>query len=597
MIYCYLFEAKSIQSYLFESGKLKDVIAASERLDRLIDSSDNSLLHQVLEASNVKSDLLNPDISDSDSLIRFLRCKGGAFYCYSITDKPLLAFRSLWTLTIQQMFPAMEFTDALSKDEILSNALDKAHAQLAADRNTPSVKFPITTAPASRYQRTGRASVPMSYLAKQASMGNENNLDTGSLDLDTEQHRQAYQSLEMRDSAALQNKFTPEHLFSKFSYPIDLENDFLFGKLNTDLTREQREVIKDIALIHIDGNGLGILLMALKNALKNASIDKYRQGFRTFSEALNQATIIAARKATQFVYDQARYTKKDKRLMIPMRPIVLGGDDITLLCRADLALEYSQIFCREFKSASEIELKPLFNLYLKKDDKKESDKKNAEDNRRDSLKPYLTASGGILYHKAGHPFTHSHHLVEDLCAAAKKLTKSVNANDKQVGPAALAFHRLSNAVYESFDEIVERSLTFSQEESSIQVGLATYFVDQTASTKSPFDFDKLNRLVELSNLPNAPIPLSRWRQMLTHISMGDFEETNRIYHRGLDLCNEGKLKEELDQLLDSLTPEGFCREGWYWEDTSGQKQTIINDLLIASHFSAKSTIATTTTEQ
>ncbi|WP_305810336.1 hypothetical protein [Photobacterium kishitanii] len=58
MYYCYLFEAKSIQDYLFQSNKLKDVIAASERLDRLIDSTKDSVLDQVLKAAELESDLL-----------------------------------------------------------------------------------------------------------------------------------------------------------------------------------------------------------------------------------------------------------------------------------------------------------------------------------------------------------------------------------------------------------------------------------------------------------------------------------------------------------------------------------------------------------
>ena len=46
------------------------------------------------------------------------------------------------------------------------------------------------------------------------------------------------------------------------------------------------------------------------------------------------------------------------------------------------------------RSYYEQALAPLFRDYL-------------GDNK--SLKRYLTASGGVLYHKAGHPFTTCHH--------------------------------------------------------------------------------------------------------------------------------------------------------------------------------------------
>ncbi|MGD6740190.1 hypothetical protein ACN08N_19290 [Photobacterium leiognathi subsp. mandapamensis] len=122
MRYCYLFEAKSIQEYLFQSNKLKDVIAASERLDRLIDSTECSVLDQVLKAAELESDLLNRDVN-TDHTIHFLRCKGGAFYAYCQQQAPLVSLRSAWTLTLSQLFPSLVYTDALSEAPALKVAL------------------------------------------------------------------------------------------------------------------------------------------------------------------------------------------------------------------------------------------------------------------------------------------------------------------------------------------------------------------------------------------------------------------------------------------------------------------------------------------
>lgn len=576
VMFVYLFEAKSIQSYLFQSGKLKDVISASERIDRLIDSKDNSTLAQVIKAANLETDLLTP--CNAESAIHFLRCKGGAFYCYCIHREPLLALRSLWTLTIEQAFPSLQFTDALTEADNLASALEAAHKNLACERNTPTVKLPIASAPTHRYSRTGNASVPLSSLAKKATHKDE----LSDFDIDTELHRQAYQAFDMRKAAALQDKFTPDELKGLLSYPIDLENDFLFSELSTDLSRSEREAVKDIALIHIDGNGLGILLMALKNALKDKNTEEFCQGFRTFSDALNTATTKAAKKATRFVYDAAKYTvnadSSDTHFMIPMRPIVLGGDDITLLCRADLALEYSQIFCREFKLESELAMEKLFTEFLNQSNQDTDSKNNSQ------IKPYLTASGGILYHKAGHPFTHSHHLVEDLCAHAKKLTKSVNNSEKEVGPAALAFHRLSNTVNDSFDDVLNGSLTLGNHDQLIQIGRAAYFVDERISTSSPFDLAKLFKLMTFCTQKNTPVPISRWRQIATSIAMGDIKEADRIFDRGRSL-SDNRLCSQLDDLLADLMPQDCDRKKWFWVDKKTKKcHSMINDLLIIHHF-------------
>ena len=575
MIFSYLFEVKSIQAYLFRSGKLKDVIAASERLGNLIDTSDSCTLYQVLQNANIQSDLLKPDEESSAERIQFLRCKGGSFYAYCQQKEPLVKLRSLWTLTVQQLFPSLEFVDALTEADKLSEAINLGHRELAADRNAPLIKFPLATAIADRYARTGAVAVPISKLAKHASMNEKSDESKENiLDLDTELHRQAYQSLDMRGSAALQDRFTPDALKGQFSYPINLDKDFQYSA--PDVSANNKDAIKDIALIHIDGNGLGILLMGLKEVLQNRSDEEYRQGFRNFSDSLSKATEEAAKIATKWLYEVSAYQHKaegdnEKRTYLPMRPIVLGGDDVTLLCRADLALEYSKRFCKAFKETSQKHLKSLYEKHLKDS----------------SLKPYLTASGGILFHKASHPFTHSHHLVEDLCQLAKRLTKSVVRSAQEVGPAALAFHRLSNAVSDSFDAIKQRSQQFivqdNQKSFPLDLGQNAFFVDTEETAIA--DIKSLERLVELCRTKTAPVSMAKWRQIATHLSLGNKTEADRIYNRSIERCKDNNELKVFNSLFKQIAGQNAGDNQWYWRlDGSDNYQTIISDMLIVDHF-------------
>lgn len=592
MIYAYLFEAKSIQHYLFNSGKLKDVISASERLDRLVDDSPTSVLSRVLTTANLSSDLHEQETELNRDGIYFLRCKGGAFYAYCHQETPLQQLRSIWTLTLGQLFPSLVVTDALVSGDSLQTALDEGHAQLAADRNAPQVSFPIAPAIAERYNRTGNAAVPLSKLAISATQ--ENDAQDSSLDIETEKHRQAYQSFGLRDNAALQDRFTPDDLKGEVYYPINFEKEFEFEGDKSALERSQRDAIKDMALIHIDGNGLGLLLMALKEALPKNEAD-YRKGFRQFSTALNKSTVAAAQIATQELYEQVESegVTRDKqgRMTLPMRPVVLGGDDITLFCRADLALQYSRTFCEHFKKASELALEELFDAYLS----------------NSKLLPFITASGGILYHKANHPFMHSHHLVEALCDKAKALTKRIYAEDKtqKVGPAALALYRVSNATQLGLGDITKQSLTHSiNENTSLTMGLQSYFVSNEKcetengqhSTNSR-SFHIMDELVELSNSKNAPVSMAKWRQMATHIALGDMEEARRIYHRSVEQCNDKAKIQKLTDALSTLKPTDDLNElesPWYWfttNDSSKQMATMINDLLIVDHYMSGKKVA------
>jgi hypothetical protein len=551
-MFVYLFEVNSIQSYLFKSGKLKDLISASERLDQLIDDSESSVLATVIKAANLETDLIQD--SNSSDAIHFLRCKGGAFYCYAENCQPLVELRALWTLTLEQLFPSLKYSDAINEGSTLITAIDNAHISLASAQNTPSIKLPQATAPTKRYINTGDVSI---CAAKDLIRFGESDLDA-----DTACHREAMQSLKSQKQRNLASKFIPDNI-AQLDFPINIEEDFKFSEVAD-------AAIKDIALVHIDGNGLGILLMALKSALKDQSEHEIKACFRAFSTAINEATISAAKQATQYIYNNAKYTldsDTEHNMMVPIRPIVLGGDDITLLCRADLALTFCQIFCKEFKTATETQLAPTFKEYLS----------NSE------LKPYLTASGGILYHKTGHPFTNSHRLVEDLCELAKKRTKSFNIASTEVGPSALAFHRLSNSVSDSYEEIAQRELTFTNSDEVYTTSLAAYLIDESEAD-SPFSLENLKALEKLSAQTNSVMPMSRWRTMAGLISKGDFTEANRVFQRGCALANEAKVR-ELNGLIDAMFPTDYKRQSWYWTDPkTNQNITFINDLLILHHF-------------
>ncbi|HAS6067159.1 TPA: hypothetical protein I7114_10550 [Vibrio vulnificus] len=577
MYYCYLFEAKSIQAYLFQSNKLRDVISASERLDRLVDSSAESVLGMVLNTAKLSSDLF--DVApDSPQSIYFLRCKGGAFYAYCRSESPLLALRSGWTLTLSQLFPSLIYTDALSQAENLPQAMTLGLKQLNTDRNSPHPCLPLATSLVLRTARTGKGAVPLSRLATQGSVQSERELD-----IDTELHRQAYQLFGMRDSAALQDSFTPEELKGVVRYPINFETQFPFAGAVDALTRDQRDAIKDMALIHIDGNGLGILLRQLKQVLHAQPVEEYQHAFRAFSAALSAATQKAAQESTRMVYQHVSSKGAYSTVVLPMRPIVLGGDDVTLFCRADLAIDYAETFCIAFQRESQKILAPLYQRYLANSD----------------IKPYLTASGGVLFHKAGHPFPHCHQLVEGLCEQAKILTKSVyGTQSNKVGPAALAFYRVSNATQSDIGALIEQAQTFALSAGEqICLTQCSYFVSMTDDEQAALESElgkpllvnrslgKLRDLIQVSNnkVGKAPMSMSKWRQLATLLSQRDFVEAKRLYNRSRALCLEPQKVTEFDRRVSALSGEATSEAAWCWK-ASNQWQTFINDVLLVEHF-------------
>ncbi|WP_148038888.1 hypothetical protein [Proteiniphilum sp. X52] len=141
-------------------------------------------------------------------------------------------------------------------------------------------------------------------------------------------------------------------------YEIDKKNNKVRKKTTLSLckkafckTEEEKSSLKDdqvaydiekitkdndwIAIIHADGNGLGQIVQ---------EIGKDEDKFKRFSENLDKATQMAAVKAYNSLEDRIKESK-----IIPIRPIVLGGDDLTVICRADLALDYVTEFIKQFE--------------------------------------------------------------------------------------------------------------------------------------------------------------------------------------------------------------------------------------------------------
>ncbi|MDW7548204.1 hypothetical protein [Pseudoalteromonas peptidolytica] len=568
MTYCYLFEAKSIQSYLFKTGKLKDMIAASERLDMLVDDN-NSVLAEVLEQLGYSHNLAD---KNAEGEIQFLRCKGAAFSAYSKDKAPLQALRNLWTLTVLQLFPGLAFCDALEGGmdkatnegaQSLQSVVKLAQQRLAADHNQAKVTLPLAPAIANISQRTGNAQVPTSKLA---SFAPQEEVESERLDLDTDLHRQAYQVMNLKDQGALQSKYSPND--QTYSYPTNFEKSnsdnidqsFDFSTEQNAYKGKQNDERKDIALVHIDGNGLGIILLKLNKALSTVDEKIYANAYRSFSEGLASATKKAAQAATQIVVD---YGQTDNTLA--MRPLVLGGDDVTLLIRADLALPWSKQFCRVFQQASQEVLTNIFAVI----------KEHGDADVTKDMKGYLSASGGVLFQKANHPFTNSHHVVEGLCANAKRLTKQIDDN---VGPAALSFLRLSNTATQHVEEVIKQNVAVTVDKlGTLTLALPAYLIDSDEQYPCLQD---LYDLFEVCLNKDTPMTMSKWRQVLTHLSLGNMDEANRIYERAKTLKKEGKaaLEEAFYMLSKSQNDTA-----WYWQQ-GDEWISPLKDLMVLERF-------------
>lgn len=519
----YLFEAKSIQSYLGRSGRLKNVVKVSDALSNAIDNTSDSKLYQVLKASGLleKTDLNNQNLSDKDDVIHFFRAKGGAFYCWSSNPELLEKLRSCWLLYFQSMFPEMSFNDALTEgNEDFHELLDKAFRLLQTGNNICHVSFPSASAIAQSTPRTGSPAVVIT--------GKESGSETEYQDL-------CYETISgMQDGTNLKKKLYEktinDDIGKRFYSPEKLINNF----------EEKTESSKynDIALIHLDGNGMGQTLMALKNALNGKSAREYSTRMLEFSGMLEKVTVNSVKAAMVTVQSESYH-----RGIIPYyRPLVIGGDDVTILLEPCLAYDFVISFCKEFRRESAKKIKENSEL--------------ADALRKAELPPYLTASGGILFNKKSHPFFNSIRIVEGLAEIAKGLTKhrpdektydsaadcdllkNIYSADKDGGIcnnklySAVAVHRMSNAETGSIGSLIRNSRLSRLQDAEICTGAGVYFVsdsefEETSYADKILTLEAIRKNVAETDSVDMSKIMGRMRRVTGHIMSGALPEAKR----------------------------------------------------------------------
>lgn len=456
--FVYAFELRGIQDYLFNTGRLKDMIYASE----LIDYVFSQPLDEALLAVGADPNRPQP------------RRAGGAAYLVMDSLEQAQRLRDLWTLSVLQLLPGIELVDAIATGAKVKDAVKVALDKLQVARNQPRTQLPLATPMTALAPRTGQPAV-----AKERGE---------SLDASTTTRRKA-----QRADAGLMGRFGDASLKWPNNFEEDSHESTRF-KLNSD---------NFVGMLHLDGNGIGVLLRVLNNAAKDLDDDSYIAAYQMFSTELEKVTCEAARQATEEVLIPAQSDKG----VIPARPLVLGGDDLTILLRSDLAVPFARAYAKNFEALSVGFIQQLKALL-----------------KTDKLPEFLTTSGGLVLVKSGFPFSQALTLAESFADLAKE--KGTDAEGNKI--AALSLYRIQGAIGDDAKTLFKRE----QLARNIELSLPAYALTVTNNEKLPslstlmsavevllkpkFSKSRLRSFISLlyQNLDIAKSDYQRWRKLM-----------------------------------------------------------------------------------
>lgn len=437
MKYLYGAAIQGIQSFIFETNKLQEIAGASELVDYI--------------CTDLFRETVGKSYYDAENLL--ISAAGNIKYLFE-EEESCQSLALIFPRIVMQLAPGITISQAVVKvqGELAQEHIQQLETQLKIQRNRSAVQHGLGLMISERSRRTGKPGVKW----------------TNNVAIDAAQY--AKRNFIEDSKASLLKKLVPDAKENQYHklFPVEMED--IAGKDKKNW----------VAVIHADGNDLGKKIMTM--------VAPKKETFRELSEKIGNATEQAVRAAFELVVK--RNTKEGN--LFPFRPIVLGGDDLTVIIRGDLAINFTHAFLQAFEEETAREFQGF---------------------EGDHFQGGLTACAGIAYVKANYPFHYGAHLADTLCAQAKKVAKDLNKNRT---PSCLLFHKVHSSFVEDYKDIVEQELTVKQELTSDQIRLdyGPYFLVPQPGYATT---EQLNGWIKILNEDASP--QSRLRNWLTELQV------------------------------------------------------------------------------
>ncbi|MBK9984690.1 MAG: hypothetical protein IPP15_20390 [Saprospiraceae bacterium] len=380
MPYLYALSIKGIQNFIFRTNQLREIIGASE----LIEQSCTSMFKSWYKK------LTNSDLNDKDILL----AAAGNVRCLFHDHEQLHNFSNGIINEINKFSPGLNAIQAfvqLQSHAITNLDIEKLEESLRDIRHEMTI--------------SSYSGLMVGIRARRTSLPAISKLGEEYIDADTKT------KLDLKEGQSMKNKLK-------------------VGDLEDPWPKELNDIARDdmrnwIAIVHADGNGMGQKII---NMMKNLKGD-VTSIWQDFTSKIDQCCIEAFEIAASEAFEIHKNDPKAEQKIIPMRPVIIGGDDMTVIIRADLALSFVRTYLINFELKTKERLAKIDI----------------------SFKDGLTACAGIAFIKQKFPFHYGVHLAEELCKHAKRKNR-----ENKESRSSLMFSQVQDSFYQNYDELRER---------------------------------------------------------------------------------------------------------------------------------------------
>lgn len=416
--YLYMFKASGLQRYIFATQPLREAIGASQLIIELTEDYLPKTLKKL-------------GIDDRCKTIQ--RAAGSAILEFD-DEESLRKLYALWPLLVGEIAPGLVIDQwAVERSANLFADLQRGWDALRAKRNIAPPPLPEVAPVVRRSEDSGQAAVAAnpssrSGVVDAASLRKLNIADAHQGSAAGVQTQEVNPSWEHREWA------------QQLSHIAHGEDSFM-------------------AVIHADGNRIGGFLIEVARSIDDADLsdDEVGNFYGDFATALNESTkkaVIDALQCLEEDDDDAAYQGDT----LPARPVVVGGDDVTLIVPADRAVAIVERFLQAFEEHTTDMIDDLRQDYGSVQALSERD--------------HFTACAGIVFQKQKYPLLQGYELSEHLCGFAKK----EGAKDNGTTISGLVFRRLLDSDHSDQDQW--RRADYVSPKSQVRVMAGPYALEE-----------------------------------------------------------------------------------------------------------------------
>lgn len=497
-------EVGGIQAFICQTGKLKEMIGGSEMINALAGSFYEKIRQQLS---------LNPVIAPQagEDWIIEIQNNAGTLCLILPSADTARTFLRTFSMEALRQFPGLPLYGAHTPVSWTRESLSQARVTASNAINHQRARRPVAS---------GMPMLPVAQAAR---------LDGLPAVARDGEERISLLSWARRSPTLLrQSRERLQSLAARAFHDTDLPDVELLWK--EDLAEMLGSEKQRVALVHMDGNDLGKRFAEEFRAIENDSPEEGMTRMRKLSAIIQKANEEAFAAALRgILVHELRQKKIPSQLVVPLRPLVMGGDDITVIVRADLCLAFVQLFARAFEEVTRKAGSPL------------------------------SLGAGLVIMPASYPFVKAFALVDALLESAKHATLSLSPR-----PSSLDYLVLTSDVETDLSVLRRRTMT-SQDGASL--------------TTKPLilEGDTLGRFLNNGRDVLTLLPRSAIRSALNtcrtgvHRAHRDWSKLRENIHRGLG----GRR----DQKLMGLARFEEIFPGNFFVEEKGMRRTALGDYL------------------